>query len=80
MHLVLHIHDCGVFTDDLIPLILVELVFVVSVSPDEASRITNTIDVLIRKYLLPEKSNVRYDNMVIHLLSISFPFNVHTIL
>ena len=51
---------CDVFADDLIPLILVELVFVLSVPADEARDITNAIDGLIREHLLPEKSNVRY--------------------
>ena len=49
------------YIDDLIPLILVELLFVVAVSASEADLITNTIDSLIRQQLVPEKSNVRYD-------------------
>lgn len=48
------------YTDDLIPLILVELLFVVAVSASEADLITNAIDGLIRQQLVPEKSNVRY--------------------
>ena len=52
-----HISDT---TDTLLPLLLVELVFVVAVSASEADQITETIDGLIRKHLLPEKSNVRY--------------------
>ena len=47
-------------TDDLTPLILVQLLFVVAVSASEAALMTKTIDGLIRKHLLPHAQEANF--------------------
>jgi hypothetical protein len=54
-------------TDELLPLILVELTFAVAVSSVEADIIVSTIDGLIRQHLVPEKSNVSIKILVTSL-------------
>ena len=53
-------------TDNLIPVVLVELMFVADVPASNVDVIISTVEELIYKYLLSNMTSVRYYTIIVH--------------